>query len=188
MQIKKIFKQHLNVQKATLEILEKKIYLASEMISKCLQNNGLIIWCGNGGSASDSMHFATELIGRFHKSRKSLRSISLAADSSAITCISNDFGFENVFSRQLEGLGKENDILISISTSGKSKNILNAIKTARLLKLKTIAFLGNKGGDCAGLSDLDLIVPSDTTARIQEMHTLIGHTICELVEKQLHLN
>ena len=186
--IKNFFKEHQEVQEKTLEILEKKIHLAAEIISNSLKNNGLIMWCGNGGSASDSMHFAAELIGRFNKNRKSLRSISLAADNAALTCISNDFGYENVFSRQIEGLAKKDDVLISISTSGKSKNILNAINKAKLLKLKTISLLGKGGGDCAGLSDLDLIVPSNTTARIQEMHTLIGHSICELVEINLNLN
>ena len=100
MLIKRNFNQNLDVQKKTLEILEKKIYLASEILSKCLKNKGLVIWCGNGGSASDSMHLSAELIGRSKKKRKSLRSISLSADSSAITCISNDFGYENLFSRQ----------------------------------------------------------------------------------------
>jgi D-sedoheptulose 7-phosphate isomerase len=186
--IKKNFDQHQDAQEKTLENLEKKIYSTSEIISDCLKNDGLVIWCGNGGSATDSMHLATELIGRFEKNRKSLRSISLAADSSALTCISNDFGYENVFSRQLEGLAKKNDILVSLTTSGNSLNIINAIKKAKTLNVKTILMSGGSGGKCAGLADMELIVPSTITARIQEMHLLIGHTLCELIEKHLNLN
>jgi len=187
MLIKKIFNQHHDVQKKTLEILEKKIYLASEMISDCLKNNGLIMWCGNGGSAADSMHLSAELLGRFKNERKALRSVSLAADSASITCISNDFGYENLFSRQIEGLANKNDILISLTTSGNSINIINAIKKAKNLNLKTILFSGNSGGQCSGLNDLELIVPSKSTARIQEMHMLIGHILCELIEEHLNL-
>jgi D-sedoheptulose 7-phosphate isomerase len=111
----------------------------------------------------------------------------LASNSSALTCISNDFGYKNVFSRQIEGLGKKNDVLIIFSTSGNSENILMALKKAKKYKMRTIAFLGKGGGRCKGLSDIDLIVPSQSTARIQEMHILIGHTLCDLVEKKLKL-
>jgi len=188
MLVKKNFNQHLDVQNKTLEILEKKIYLASEVISKCLKNNGLIMWCGNGGSASDSMHLSAELIGKSKKKRKSLRSISLASDSTSITCIANDFGYENLFSRQLEGLANKDDVLISLTTSGNSLNIINAIKKANELNLKTILMSGNSGGNCAGITDLELLVPSTSTARIQEMHMLIGHSLCDLIEEHLNLN
>ena len=186
--IKKNFTEHLEVQKNTIETLENKIFKASEMIADCLKNKGLVVWCGNGGSASDSMHLSTELLGRFKNNRKSLRSMSLAGDSSSITCISNDFGYENLFSRQLEGLANKNDILISLTTSGNSKNVINAIKKAKKLNLKTILMSGNSGGKCFGLTDLELIIPSTSTARIQEMHMLIGHTLCELIEEHLNLN
>ena len=138
MLIKKSFNEHSDVQKKTFEMLEKKIYLASEMIGNSLKNNGLIMWCGNGGSASDSMHLSAELLGRFKNERKALRSVSLAADSASITCISNDFGYENLFSRQIEGLANKNDILISLTTSGNSINIIIAIKKAKNLKNKHI--------------------------------------------------
>jgi len=186
--IKKNFLEHSEVQTNTLKTLEHQISKSAKMISKSLKNNGLVIWCGNGGSASDSMHISAELLGRFKKNRKSLRSISLAGDSTSITCISNDFGYENLFSRQLEGLAGKNDILISLTTSGNSANIINAIKKAKELNLKTILMSGKSGGKCLGLADLELIVPSITTARIQEMHMLIGHTICELIEQDLNLN
>ena len=181
------FREHKNVLTYTFSKLEKNIINASDLICRALTKKNLILWCGNGGSASDSMHLSAEFIGRFNKKRKSLNSISLASDSPALTCISNDFGYKNIFSRQIEGLGKKNDVLIVFSTSGNSENILMALKKAKKQKMKTIAFLGKEGGRCKGLSDIDLIVPSQSTARIQEMHILIGHTLCDLVEKKLKL-
>ena len=181
------FREHKSVLTYTFSKLEKNIINASDLICRALTKKNLILWCGNGGSASDSMHLSAEFIGRFNKKRKSLNSISLASDSPALTCISNDFGYKNVFSRQIEGLGKKNDVLIVFSTSGNSENILMALKKAKKQKMKTIAFLGKEGGRCKGLSDIDLIVPSQSTARIQEMHILIGHTLCDLVEKKLKL-
>ena len=142
-----------------------------------------IFWCGNGGSASDSMHLSAELIGRFKKSRRPLKSISLAGNPASITCISNDFGYPNVFARQIEGLGENGDVLVVISTSGQSKNILRAINQAKKKNLHVISLLGNNGGLCRGKGDLDLIIKSKSTARIQEMHILVGHILCELVEK-----
>ena len=181
------FREHKNVLTYTFSKLEKNIINASDLICRALTKKNLILWCGNGGSASDSMHLSAEFIGRFNKKRKSLNSISLASDSPALTCISNDFGYKNIFSRQIEGLGKKNDVLIVFSTSGNSENILMALKKAKKQKMKTIAFLGKEGGRCKGLSDIDLIVPSQSTARIQEMHILIGHTLCDLIEKKLKL-
>lgn len=151
------FREHKNVLAYTFSKLEKNIINASDLICRALIKKNLILWCGNGGSASDSMHLSAEFIGRFNKKRKSLNSISLASNSSALTCISNDFGYKNVFSRQIEGLANKNDILISLTTSGNSINIINAIKKAKDLKLKTILFSGNSGGQCLGLNDLELI-------------------------------
>ena len=133
------------------------------------------------------MHLSAELIGRLKKNRIPLRSISLSSNPATITCISNDFGFENLFSRQIQALGKKDDILVSISTSGNSKNIIKAINQAKVNKLKTISLLGNKGGKCRGKSNIDLIVNSKSTARIQEVHITMGQIICELIEKDLKL-
>ena len=133
------------------------------------------------------MHLSTELIGRFKKNRKPLRSISLSSNSAALTCISNDFGFENLFSRQVEALGKSKDVLVVISTSGNSKNILNAIYQAKKKNLITIGFFGKKGGKCKNKTDIDIIIKSDSTARIQEMHIMVGQIICDLVERELKL-
>ena len=185
--ITKNFAEHSKIAEETLKSLEKQIFDASKYMSECLESGGKILWCGNGGSATDSMHLSSELVGRFKNNRRSLRSISLASDSGNLTCISNDFGYENVFSRQIESLGNKGDILISLSTSGNSKNIIKAIKSANELNITTIAFLGKDGCKCIDLSNLDLKVPSESTARIQEMHMLIGHTLCELIEKKLKL-
>lgn len=186
-----IINQEIHSHCKALEMIDNKfkskIISVSKALSKSLKKGGTIYWCGNGGSASDSMHLSTELIGRFKKNRKPLKSISLSSNASALTCISNDFGFENLFSRQIEALGKKNDVLIAISTSGNSKNILKAIKQAKRNKLFTVSMLGKNGGECKNKSDIDLIVKSSSTARIQEMHIMIGQIICELIEKELKL-
>ena len=187
----KIIKRNLNEHLKTIQLigqdLIEKISKSSEIMSKSLKNGGTIFWCGNGGSASDSMHLSAELIGRLKKNRIPLRSISLSSNPASITCISNDFGFENLFSRQIQALGKKDDILVSISTSGNSKNIIKAINQAKVNKMKIISLLGNKGGKCKGKSNIDLIVNSKSTARIQEVHITMGQIICELIEKDLKL-
>ena len=185
--VKRNLNEHLKIIQLIGQDLIEKISKSSEIMSKSLKNGGTIFWCGNGGSASDSMHLSAELIGRLKKNRIPLRSISLSSNPATITCISNDFGFENLFSRQIQALGKKDDILVSISTSGNSKNIIKAINQAKVNKLKTISLLGNKGGKCRGKSNIDLIVNSKSTARIQEVHITIGQIICELIEKDLKL-
>ncbi len=146
---------------------------------------GLFFFCGNGGSASDSQHLTAEFIGRFKRERKPFKAISLNSDTSVLTCISNDFEFDDIFSRHIEALGSGNDLLIAISTSGKSINIVNVLKKAKSKGLKTIAFLGKDCGIAKNFADISLIIPSYSTARIQEMHILIGHILCDLVEKEL---
>ena len=179
--------EHQEILNSIDNKIKNKINAISKIISNSLKKGGTIFWCGNGGSASDSMHLSTELIGRFKKNRKPLRSISLSSNSAALTCISNDFGFQNLFSRQVEALGKPRDVLVVISTSGNSKNILNAIYQAKKKKLITIGFFGKKGGKCKNKTDIDVIIKSDSTARIQEMHIMVGQIICDLVERELRL-
>ena len=183
--IKDNLREHLNTINIVERSLVEKISEASKIISKSLKMGGTIFWCGNGGSAADSMHLSAELIGRFKKNRIPLKSISLSSNPSTITCISNDFGYESLFSRQIQALGKKDDVLIVISTSGNSKNIIKAINQAKINKLKVVSFLGNKGGKCKGKGYLDLIVNSNSTARIQESHIMIGHIICDIIEKDL---
>ncbi len=187
--INKNFDEHQKIlKKIATKFFTDKIFLASKIISDSLLKNRTIFWCGNGGSASDSMHLSAELIGRFKKNRRALKSISLSGDPVSLTCISNDFGYSNVFCRQIEGLGTRGDILVAITTSGNSRNILKAINKAKKKKLYVISLLGNNGGLCRGKGDLDLIIKSKSTARIQEMHILIGHILCELIEKNMSLN
>lgn len=158
--------------------------IAREFI-KCLKRGNKIILFGNGGSAADAQHIAAELIARFEKNRKPLAAISLSTNTSALTAIANDFGYTSVFARQIEAIGKSADIAVGISTSGESKNVIEAIKTARKMKLVSVAFTGSKSGKLAKISDLALIVNSSHTCRIQEMHILIGHIICRIVEAAL---
>lgn len=171
--------------KAILETkkISEKISKVVEIILKGLQNDNKVIIFGNGGSAADSQHFAAELIGRYLIERKSLAAISLTTDSSIITALGNDYGFEYIFSRQCESIVKKNDIVIAISTSGQSKNVINAILTSQKRGAVTIALTGNDGGELQKIADVSLTVPSNSTPRIQEAHRIIIHTICELVEQ-----
>jgi len=155
----------------------------STIVSGALKNNKTVFWCGNGGSAAESSHLATELIGRFKSDRPPLSSISLNADTSALTCIANDFGYSEIFSRQLNGIGKSGDVLIALSTSGNSENINNVIRMANEMEIISIAFLGKGGGKAKSLAKYSIIVNSNNTARIQETHLLLGHSICEFIER-----
>ena len=158
----------------------------SSLVINTIKSGGCIFWCGNGGSASDSQHLAAELIGRFKNNREPYKSISLTADSSVITCISNDFGYENLFSRQLEGLGNKGDLVITLSTSGNSINLKNLLEKAKEKGINSVAILGKGGGLIKDLADYTLIINSNNTARIQEVHILIGHIICQIVEEELN--
>ena len=158
---------------------------AAEMISASLSSGGKLLIFGNGGSAADAQHVAGELVNRFLQQRRALPAIALNTDGGVLTCIANDTGFENVFSRQIEALGREGDVCVAISTSGQSENIVTACEQARSQGIKVIGLLGRDGGKVAQLCDLALIVPSDDTQRIQETHNLIGHILCELNESEM---
>jgi D-sedoheptulose 7-phosphate isomerase len=167
------------------EICGEDIYKASKLIISTLKNDGKIIFCGNGGSAADSQHLSAELVGRYLKNRRPLRSLSLTTDTSVITAISNDLSYDEIFSRQLEAVGNKGDVLYAISTSGKSKNILRALKKAKDLNIKTIGITGSKSNKFSDLCDLIINVPAVRPDRIQEMHIVVGHIICEIIEKEL---
>ena len=158
--------------------------IASAMGS-CIAKGGKVLICGNGGSAADSQHIAAELVGRFKKERRAVAALSLTTDTSILTCLGNDYGFEKIFERQVEALGRRGDVLIGISTSGASPNVLNAMNKAREAGLTTIGFLGRDGGAIRPACDLALVVEENDTARIQEMHILAAHIICGLVEDNL---
>jgi D-sedoheptulose 7-phosphate isomerase len=167
--------------------LDEEILKVGSLAAQTLQTGGKILFCGNGGSASDSQHMAAELTGRFIKDRKPLGAIALTTDTSALTSIANDYAFEEVFARQVMALGRSGDLLVGISTSGNSQNIIRAVQEARVIGIRTVGLLGRDGGQLRALCDHAIVVPSDVTARIQEAHILIGHTFCGLIEQHLGL-
>ncbi len=156
-----------------------------QAILTTIKSGGKVLTCGNGGSAADAMHLAEELVGRYRRERPSWPAVCLNADPSLLTCIGNDYGFDAIFSRQVEGLGGRNDLLICFTTSGNSGNILRALETAKARGVKTVALLGKGGGKAKGKADLELIVESNDTARIQEAHTFLLHALLESVECEM---
>lgn len=179
------FNEHKMLTEKCLNLLQVEILRAADICLEAAKKRHTIFFFGNGGSAADAEHLAAEFTGRYQMDRKGLPAIALSADSASVTSISNDFGFDNVFSRQLEALAKKNDVCIGISTSGKSPNVTKALEKAKIMGCKTIALTGKDGGDISEICDVSIIVPSDITSRIQEMHILIGHILCHLVESRL---
>lgn len=165
------------------DALLMKIQDASDIVRDAILNGNKILLCGNGGSASDALHIAGEFVGRFQKDRRSLPAICLNADVATLTSVANDFGYDYVYARAVEGYSNSGDVLIGISTSGNSENVLKAMEKATELGIKTIALIGKDGGKMKNVADVALVVPSDCTARIQESHITIGHIICELAEE-----
>lgn len=159
------------------------IAASAQLALQCLKAGGHLFFCGNGGSASDAQHIAAELVGRFMKERRALAATALHANTSTLTAVANDYSYDVIFSRQIEGLAKKGDMLFALSTSGNSKNVLKAAETARAMGMKVIGLTGSKGGSLAGLCDICLKVPSDKTPRIQEMHIAIGHVICAMIDE-----
>lgn len=180
--IKSEFSEHLKVAQATLEYIATPLAMAAKLCITALNSGGKILIFGNGGSAADAQHIAAELVGRYKLERKGLPAIALTTDTSALTAIGNDYGFNCVFERQVEALANEGDVIIAISTSGSSDNVTKAIKLANKLGCKTIGFTGRGGGTMSSLCDVNLVIPSDDTPRIQEMHIVVGHTLCHLIE------
>jgi D-sedoheptulose 7-phosphate isomerase len=168
--------------------LEDMVAIATETVVHALQRSNKIVFCGNGGSAADAQHLAAELIGRYLVDRAPLPALALTVDTSALTAIANDYSFDEVFARQLRGIGREGDVLVAISTSGNSKNVLRAIEVARESGIKTIGLTGRAGGLMRQLCDVCICVPSDRTNHIQEMHIAVGHVICGEVERRLSVN
>ncbi len=168
--------QRLKEQQPALERI-------ADAMSHALLAGNKILWCGNGGSAADSQHLAAELVGRFRRERRGLASIALTTDTSLLTAIANDYGYERVFSRQVEALCQRDDVVVGISTSGNSRNVLLALEKARAVGAFTVAFTGEGGGAMAALADVALCIPSKDTARIQEAHILCGHILCDWIER-----
>jgi D-sedoheptulose 7-phosphate isomerase len=182
------FLDSIAVKQEAEKMLPQQVALAILAMTSCLQSGGKIMACGNGGSAADAQHFAAELIGRFERERQELAAIALTTDSSILTAVGNDYGYDEIFSKQVRGLGKNGDILIGISTSGNSKNVVKAIEIAKTMGIKVIALTGNGGGKIASLLDEDdihLCAPSTRTARIQETHLVLLHALCDGVDHLL---
>jgi len=181
------FAEHAATAAATEQALSAAFRSLLERSAQAIREGGKLLFFGNGGSASDAQHLATELVVRFSKNRKAIAAIALTTDSSALTAIGNDLGFDALFARQVEALGKPGDVAIGISTSGQSKNVLLGLAQAREMGLVAAAFGGKDGGKLKGLADPLLLVPSDRTSRIQEMHIMLGHMLCAALEQELGL-
>lgn len=183
--IKDILLESIQVKEEILRNQVDSILGIARLMIDCLKKDGKVIVFGNGGSASDSQHIAAELVGRFKKDRSALAGIALTTNTSIITSLANDYGYDVIFSRQIEALGKKNDVVLGISTSGKAKNVALGIKQAKKMGIKTVALSGGDGGEIVKLADVSLVVPSKVTARIQEAHITIAHIICEMIEQEL---
>jgi phosphoheptose isomerase len=170
----------------SLKKLQAEVARAADLIADCLTKGNKLLVCGNGGSATDAAHFATELVVRFGKDRRAYPAICLANDGGLLTAAANDYGFDETFARQVAAFGLPDDLLICLTTSGKSTNVRRALEEAKTRRLKTIAFLGRDGGSTIGFADVDLLVRSDSTARIQEAHEILLHVLCETVESRLN--
>ena len=181
--IKSDIQESIKVKNDLIEKSIDDIEKAAKLIIRCVLNGGKVLWCGNGGSAADAQHLSTEFMGGMtDQNRRPIPSIALTTDTSFITAWSNDTDFESVFSRQIQGIGLEGDVLVAISTSGKSPNVISAIKQAKYKRINTILFTGNSGSLSTEMSDVVVCVPSNDTQRIQESHIMIGQIICGLVE------
>jgi phosphoheptose isomerase len=186
--VPKTLKDAVAAAKETLQSvldLNAQVARAADLIEQCLREGNKLLVCGNGGSAADASHFATEFVVRFMKDRPAYPAICLAGDGGLLTAAGNDYGFDEIFARQVAAFGRQDDVLICLTTSGKSKNIERALQEAQTRRLKTVAFLGRDGGSTIGKADVDLLVRSDSTARIQEAHQLLLHVLCEVIEARL---
>jgi len=176
--------EHINVAEQMHSLTDDIAKIASLCIDS-IRSGGKILIFGNGGSAADAQHIAAELVGRYKSERKGLPAVALTTDTSALTSIGNDFGYDQIFQRQIEALGRPEDVVIGISTSGNSSNVISALELSKKIGCKTIGLSGNDGGDMNKICDVNIVVPASDTPRIQEMHILIGHTLCQLIEQSL---
>jgi len=182
------FQDSIAVKQQSHDVLIEPIHRAGEAMVNSLLNNGKILSCGNGGSAGDAQHFSAELLNRFEKERPGLPAMALTTDSSTLTAIANDYSFEEIFSKQVSALGQPGDILLAISTSGNSANVAAAMMAAREREMRSVVLSGNEGGTMAGLlgdQDIEIRVPSNRTARIQEVHLVVIHCLCDFIDTQL---
>ncbi len=181
----KAFDESAEIKRQFVRVHADRIVLVAKLMAAAFRDGRKVLLFGNGGSATDAAHMAAEFVGRYHRERAPLPAIALATDIAAITCIANDYGYDELFARQVRAHGQKGDVAIAISTSGNSPNVLKGIAVARECGLTTIAWTGGTGGKLAGLADHAFVVPSTVTARIQESHITLGHVLCELIEEQL---
>jgi D-sedoheptulose 7-phosphate isomerase len=177
--------EHRDAFETMVKMLDRPFRDTLAVLERGLRNGGKLLIFGNGGSAADAQHIAAELIIRYQSNRRSLAALALTTDSSALTACGNDFGFDTIFERQIEGLGRENDVAVGISTSGNSANVIRGLRQARTMGLTTVGLTGGSGGDMSGLCDALIAVPCSITARVQELHILIGHMWCKALEQRL---
>lgn len=186
--IREHFANSIETKQRSVDVLVAPIERAAGMMIDALLNNRKILTCGNGGSAADAQHFSSELLNRFERERPGLPSMALTTDSSTLTAIANDYAYEEIFSKQVRALGQEGDILLAISTSGNSANVIHAIQAAHDRNMQVVAFTGRNGGEMAGVlkeADVELRVPAERTARIQEVHLLLIHCLCDLIDTRM---
>ena len=186
--VEEIFQASIETKQASLEKVKSNIVNAADTMLQAFKQNNKVLTCGNGGSAADAQHLSSELLNRFEREREGLAAIALTTDSSTLTSIANDYNYENIFSRQVQALGNANDVLVAITTSGNSANVLAAIQAAHEKNMTVIALTGNSGGQLTSIlkdDDIEVQVPSDSTARIQEVHLLVLHCICNLIDQHL---
>ena len=180
--IQQQFSEHIKVTQNTIDSLTDKIEIAANICVNSLKNGGKILILGNGGSAADAQHIAAELVGRFQLERKGISAIALTTDTSILTAIANDFGYEHIFARQIEALANPEDVVLGVSTSGNSANVIKAIELANNIGCKSIGLTGKSSKKMKNLCDINISIPAKNTARIQEMHILVGHIICNLID------
>lgn len=185
--IRKELEVHQLIVEQIINNLQDQIFEVSQLCVDTLQLGNKILICGNGGSAADAQHFAAELIGRYKSERRGLSAIALTTDTSTLTAIGNDYGYDRVFERQVESLAIKGDLIIGISTSGNSENVVKALRLAKKLNCKTVGLTGKTGGAMCEVSDINIVIPSNDTARIQEMHILIIHIICQIIDNAFSL-
>ena len=186
--VEQLFQASIETKHASLDKLKSAVVDAAETLTQAFNNQGKVLSCGNGGSAADAQHLSSELLNRFERERKGLAAIALTTDTSTLTSIANDYDYENIFSRQVSALGNANDVLVAITTSGNSANVIAAVQAAHEKNMTVIALSGNGGGMLTPAlknSDIEICVPSESTARIQEVHLLVLHCICDLIDQQL---
>jgi len=183
--IKRVFVEGIKLRELSAEMCSESIRDAVICIVEAMKRGNKLLIAGNGGSAADAQHIAAEMVGRFYRERKGLPAVALSTDTSILTSVGNDYGFENIFSRQVEAIGKRGDVFLGISTSGNSENIVRAVQKASSMGITTIALTGEGGGKLRDMVDILIAIPSSSTPRIQELHITVGHIICELVEQSM---